>query len=92
MGRSSLPIDEETIQQSIGAMITVLRKSQLLSREFIAEHLGVSHEQAKRYESGDTVISAAHLFLIAELLHFKIDVFFDAYYNPEDYYAFEDME
>lgn len=92
--QGKLPKNLKTIRLTVGAMIKVVRESRLLSHAELARIIGegASKEQIKGYEAGETDISAATLFKIAEVLRYKIDIFFDAYYNPEDYPSLESME
>lgn len=73
-------------------MFKVLRKEQLLSRAEMARLIGESEERVKGYENGKIDISAVTLFKVGEVLRYRINTFFDAYYNPQDYPSLESIE
>ncbi len=67
----------EAIDRSIGKKIYYLRLAKGLSRQQLAEKIGVTHQQLQKYEKGINRISVSRLTLIAQALGEAIDYFFE---------------
>lgn len=65
------------IDSQIGAKIQQLRISQGMSREELADRIGVTHQQTQKYEKGVNRISAGRLVLIADALGKPASYFFE---------------
>lgn len=65
------------LDEKIGTMIRELRIAAGMSRQQLAETIGVTHQQLKKYEDGANRISAGRLYFIATSLNKAISYFFD---------------
>lgn len=65
------------IDQAIGQKIHELRISTGLSRQQLAEQIGVTHQQLQKYEKGTNRIAVGRLAAIAGALKKPVDYFFD---------------
>lgn len=59
------------IDRDIGALILTLRKDRGMTREQLAEGLGVSYQQVCKYERAESRVAASRLVAIAGLLGVK---------------------
>jgi transcriptional regulator with XRE-family HTH domain len=62
------------IDRRIGARIRAHRKLRGLSLRAVAEHIGVTHQQIVKYESGATHIAAERLTVLAAILKTSVAV------------------
>ena len=60
----------------IGANIKKYRLLRLYSQSDLANVLGISYQQIKKYETGENKISAAQLFILSDYLDCDIKLFF----------------
>jgi len=67
----------ERVDTLIGMKIHELRISMGLSRQQLAEKIGVTHQQLQKYEKGTNRISAGRLAAIAKSLKKPVSFFFD---------------
>lgn len=65
------------IDQMIGQKIKRLRRSLGISQMQLAHLIGVTHQQAHKYERGSNRISVGRLVVIAEALKVPVHTFFD---------------
>lgn len=65
------------VDLKIGRKIRELRVSRGLSQTAFAEKIGVSYQQAHKYEKGTNRVAASKLMEIAETLEVPIGLFFD---------------
>lgn len=75
MARKSDFIDK--VDTHIGAKIQEMRIAMGMSRQQLAEKIGVTHQQLQKYEKGVNRISAGRLVSIAEALNKPISYFFE---------------
>ncbi len=73
----------EKVDNAIGVKIRELRITSGLSRQQLAEKIGVTHQQLQKYEKGTNRISAGRLLAIAKAFGKHVTYFFD---NAEDNY------
>lgn len=71
--------DMEEMDSFIGNKIYSLRLALGLSRQQVAEMIGVTHQQLHKYEKGTNRISVGRLFLIAKALGEDISCFYDGF-------------
>lgn len=67
----------EKIDTYIGMKIHELRISMGLSRQQLADKIGVTHQQLQKYEKGTNRISAGRLVAIAKALNKPVAFFFE---------------
>ena len=67
----------QKIDKFIGEKIYSLRLAKGLSRQQMAETIGVSHQQLQKYEKGLNRISIGRLILITKAFNEKIDYFYE---------------
>lgn len=65
------------VDKFIGAKIYNLRLSKGLSRQQLADTIGVTHQQLQKYEKGVNRIAVGRLVLIAKALHKTVDFFYE---------------
>lgn len=65
------------VDKFIGEKIYSLRLAKGLSRQQLAEVIGVTHQQLQKYEKGNNRISVGRLFLIAKSLSKEISYFYE---------------
>lgn len=65
------------INVHVGAKLREARVLRKLTREQLAEQIGVTVAQVQKYETGQTRVSAAALFVIAGLLEMDITFFYE---------------
>jgi transcriptional regulator with XRE-family HTH domain len=65
------------VDQFIGGKIYSLRLAKGLSRQQLAEVIGVTHQQLQKYEKGTNRISAGRLVLIAKALDKTAEFFYE---------------
>lgn len=74
----------QKIDQIMGAKIYSLRLAQGLSRQQLADAIGVTHQQLQKYEKGINRISTGRLVLIAKALGQTVNYFYEGLeVNPE---------
>src|SRR5213595_3080561 len=78
-GRSTAAIDDH-----VGARIRERRIMLGLSQQQMADMIGVTYQQAHKYERGINRISAGRLFEITRVLNVAITFFFEGLENAED--------
>jgi len=66
----------DRVDKFIGDKIYSLRLSLGLSRQHLANALGVTHQQLQKYEKGTNRISAGRLVLIAKALDKSVNYFY----------------
>ena len=75
MARSS---DEmRKIDKFIGERLYNLRLNARMSRQRLSEIMGISYQQTNKYEAGVNRISASRMFLIANALNIKPEIFYE---------------
>lgn len=67
----------ERIDKIIGNKIRELRIGMGLSRQQLAEQIGVTHQQLQKYEKGTNRISAGRLVAISQALRKTVSFFFE---------------
>ena len=67
----------QEIDQFVGDKIYSLRLAKGLSRQQLAEVIGVTHQQLQKYEKGINRISVGRLVLIAKALGKNINYFYE---------------
>jgi transcriptional regulator with XRE-family HTH domain len=67
----------EQIDNAIGQKIHELRISLGLSRQQLAERIGVTHQQLQKYEKGTNRISAGRLVAISQAMGKPVAYFFE---------------
>jgi len=70
------------VDTHVGRRVSDRRRELLLSRGQLAEALGISPEQVRRYESGRATIVASRLYAIAQLLGVPASHFFEGIAAP----------
>lgn len=73
----------QEIDQFIGKKIYSLRLAKGLSRQQLAEVIGVTHQQLQKYEKGSNRISVGRLVLIARALDSTINHFYEGLESKE---------
>lgn len=73
----SQPKTTKAIDTSIGLKIQQLRIAKGVSRQSLAENIGITHQQLQKYEKGVNRISASRLLDIAQQLEVSIIYFFE---------------
>lgn len=71
------------IDKFIGGKIYSLRLAKGLSRQQLAEVIGVTHQQLQKYEKGTNRISVGRLVLIAKALSKEISYFYEGLEHNE---------
>lgn len=74
----------ERVDMIIGMKIHELRISMGLSRQQLAEKIGVTHQQLQKYEKGTNRISAGRLAAIAKSLKKPVSFFFEGIDSDTD--------
>lgn len=67
----------DKIDQHVGQKIQELRITMGLSRQELAEQIGVTHQQTQKYEKGVNRITAGRLAAIANVLQKPVGYFFE---------------
>jgi transcriptional regulator with XRE-family HTH domain len=67
----------EKIDLHIGSKIYSLRLANGMSRQELADSIGVTHQQLQKYEKGINRISAGRLALIADALNKTVEYFYE---------------
>lgn len=67
----------DRIDKVVGNRISQLRMALGMSRQDLADKIGVTHQQAHKYEKGINRISAGRLFAIARALNKPVEFFFE---------------
>ena len=65
------------LDEKIGSMIRELRIASGMSRNELAQHIEVTHQQLKKYEDGSNRISAGRLYYLARAFNKRVSYFFD---------------
>lgn len=65
------------VDKFVGNKIYNLRLSKGLSRQQLADTIGVTHQQLQKYEKGLNRIAVGRLVLIAKALHKSVDFFYE---------------
>lgn len=63
---------EEDFNAQIGQRLSLLRKSQKMSLEYLGACLGVSYQQVHKYETGETAIPPKRIQLCAKLFNVPV--------------------
>lgn len=74
----------DNIDKQIGKKIFNLRKIRRLTRQALAEKIGVTHQQLQKYENGVNRVSAGRLFVIAKALGKPVDYFYEDVEDTEN--------
>jgi len=69
--------DVNETDRTIGMKINQLRLSMGITRQEMAEQLGITHQQLQKYEKGINRISASRLADVAVILKVHVGYFFD---------------
>jgi len=75
MGKTKRRTDDN--DHHVGARIRELRTTLGISQPQMADQIGVTYQQARKYESGANRISAGRLFEIAQALGVNVNDFFE---------------
>lgn len=67
----------QEVDQFVGEKIYSLRLAKGLSRQQLAEVIGVTHQQLQKYEKGTNRISVGRLVLIAKALGKTVNYFYE---------------
>ena len=67
----------QDIDQHIGARLRQLRVMNGLTQQMLADLIGVTYQQAHKYETGVNRIAAGRLYMIAKVLGVDVDYFFE---------------
>jgi len=67
----------EAVDKEVGSRVHQLRISKGMSRQQLAERIGVTHQQLQKYEKATNRISVGRLTTIATALNKPISYFFD---------------
>lgn len=65
------------IDVAVGVRIKQLREARDLSQKDLAEQVGLTHQQFRKYEAGENRISAGRLWEIAKVLRTTIVYFYE---------------
>ncbi|WP_316978064.1 helix-turn-helix domain-containing protein [Shumkonia mesophila] len=68
----------------VGARIRERRIMLGLSQQQMADMIGVTYQQAHKYERGINRISAGRLYEISQVLRVPVEYFFETLSNPDD--------
>lgn len=71
------------VDAKIGSQIRSLRISRDMTEEVLADHIGVTFRQMRRYERGTSRVSIVQLTEIAGALGVSISTFFNAFAKSE---------
>lgn len=71
--------DASAVDKKIGAKINQLRVSMGITRQELAEKIGVTHQQLQKYEQGTNRVTASRLVDISNVLHVSVMYFFEDY-------------
>lgn len=71
------------LDRYIGTRIRLRRRVLNINQQTLAGHLGVSHQQLQKYESGINRISAARLYAAAAMLDVSVAYFFEGVADHE---------
>lgn len=74
----------DKLDKYIGNKIYVLRLAHGLSRQQLAEKVGVTHQQIQKYEKGINRISAGRLLLVSKTLEKQVAFFFSGFEDSDD--------
>lgn len=77
MGRPNRSQSTAAIEDRVGARIRERRIMLGLTQQQLAEMIGVTYQQAHKYERGINRVSAGRLFEIARVLNAEITFFYD---------------
>lgn len=67
----------EAVDKHVGERIQALRRSHSLTQQQVANLLGVSQQQVRKYESGETRLGVKHLLKLAATLGVPNSYFFE---------------
>ena len=67
----------QDIDRHIGARLRQLRIMNGLTQQMLADLIGVTYQQAHKYETGVNRVGAGKLYTIAQVLGVDVDYFFD---------------
>lgn len=67
----------EPIDMHVGARIKLRRRSLRISQEKLAQGLGITFQQVRKYENGSSRVGASRLHNIASILGVQVGYFFD---------------
>jgi transcriptional regulator with XRE-family HTH domain len=80
------------VDRVIGVRIHTLRMAMRLSRQKLAERIGVTHQQLQKYEKGVNRISAGRLLTIAEVFQKPVVYFLPNNSASEESYDLREVE
>jgi transcriptional regulator with XRE-family HTH domain len=72
-----------TMEQHIGKRLVLVRTANELSREALADALGITHQQIGKYERGENRISASTLYQMIKYFKVEPDFFYQGYSEEE---------
>lgn len=73
----------QEVDKFIGGKIYSLRLAKGLSRQQLAEVIGVTHQQLQKYEKGSNRLSVGRLVLIAKALGRSVNYFYEGIESSE---------
>jgi transcriptional regulator with XRE-family HTH domain len=73
----------QDVDRHVGARLRELRISAGLSQQALGDLIGVTYQQAHKYESGVNRISASRLFALALALDVEVNEFFEGLAAPD---------
>jgi len=76
MDQNKMQIEAHATDVYVGRQVTIARRIRNCSLEKLGDHLDLSFEQIRKYESGRNRISAGKLFQIAAFLNQPLEFFF----------------
>lgn len=72
------------IDKAIGAKINHLRLAAGITRQELAERVGITHQQLQKYEKGINRVTAGRLLDIAHALNIAVSYFFEEFMHSLD--------
>ncbi len=76
--------DSHTVDLHVGQRIRERRTMLGLTQQQLADLIGVTYQQAHKYEKGINRVSAGRLYEIAQVLGVEVAFFFDGLDSPKD--------
>jgi transcriptional regulator with XRE-family HTH domain len=65
------------VDAHVGRLVSDRRRALAMSRSQLAQALGISQEQVRRYEAGQATIVASRLYAIGQILGVPVNHFFE---------------
>jgi transcriptional regulator with XRE-family HTH domain len=87
MSTRSIRYRSKDIDRHVGARMRQRRIMLGLSQQQMAEQIGVTYQQAHKYEKGINRVAAGHLYNIAQALGVDVGYFFEDLYSEKAFRA-----